>query len=197
MGCLRNDRTGLLQHRGTHGVGAAQIGGRIRQRLQFSVRKHLYYRWNFRQDGFERDISLYRCAAGLVHQVVRLQATEPRRKRHHEAFAQHDAPRAVQVAPHAAREYLQILQQQDGQVQASLGCDERGPDHLQLEQAVISMLAGDVFDNRGVRWRLRVFRVVYALTALGMAPRALAGWLRRRRQVGEGFSGDTLQGGNP
>ena len=69
--------------------------------------------------------------------------------------------------------------------------------HLQLEQAVISMLAGDVFDNRGVRWRLRVFRVVYALTALGMAPRALAGWLRRRRQVGEGFSGDTLQGGNP
>jgi hypothetical protein len=69
--------------------------------------------------------------------------------------------------------------------------------HLQLEQAVISMLAGDVFDNRGVRWRLRVFRVVYALTALRMAPRALTGWLRRRQQVGERFGGDTLQGGNP
>jgi len=69
--------------------------------------------------------------------------------------------------------------------------------HLQLEQAVISMLAGDVFDNRRVRWRLRVFRVVYALTALRMAPRALAGWLRRRRQVGERFAGDTLQDGNP
>ena len=48
-----------------------------------------------------------------------------------------------------------------------------------------------------VRWRLRVFRLVYALTAASMAPRALAGWLRRRRQVGEGFSGDTLQGRNP
>ena len=69
--------------------------------------------------------------------------------------------------------------------------------HLQLEQAVISMLAGDVFDNKAVRWRLRVFRVVYALTAMRMAPQALAGWWRRRRQVGERFSGDTLQGGNP
>lgn len=69
--------------------------------------------------------------------------------------------------------------------------------HLQLEQAVISMLAGDVFDNAGVRWRLRVFRFIYAMTALRMAPDALRGWLRRRRQVGERFSGDTLQGGNP
>ena len=68
---------------------------------------------------------------------------------------------------------------------------------LQLEQAVISMLAGDVFDNKAVRWRLRVFRLVYALTALQLAPKALRGWLRRRRQVGERFSGDTLQGGNP
>jgi len=69
--------------------------------------------------------------------------------------------------------------------------------HWQLEQAVISMLAGDVFDNTGVRWRLRAFRVVYNLTALRMAPQALAGWLRRRRQVRQRFSGDTLQGGNP
>jgi len=68
---------------------------------------------------------------------------------------------------------------------------------LQLEQAVISMLAGDVFDNRAVRWRLRVFRLVYALTALQLAPQALRGWLRRRRQVGQDFNGDTLQGGNP
>ena len=69
--------------------------------------------------------------------------------------------------------------------------------HWQLEQAVISMLAGDVFDNPGVRWRLRLFRLVYNLTALGMAPQARAGWWRRRRQVGQRFIGDTLQGGNP
>lgn len=63
----------------------------------------------------------------------------------------------------------------------------------QLEQAVISMLAGDVFDNPQVLRRLRVFRMVYALTAIGMAPKALAGWLRRRRQVRVAFADETLQ----
>ncbi len=67
----------------------------------------------------------------------------------------------------------------------------------QLEQAVISMLAGDVFDNRDVRWRLALFRVIYALNAIAIAPRALRGWLTRRRQVGESFAGDTLHEGNP
>lgn len=69
--------------------------------------------------------------------------------------------------------------------------------YWQLEQAVISMLAGDVFDNRAVLRRLRLFRAIYALTALGMAPTALRGWLRRRRQVGVDVRGDTLQPGNP
>jgi len=67
----------------------------------------------------------------------------------------------------------------------------------QVDQAVISMLAGDVFDNPAVLRRLRLFRFVYAMTALRMAPAALQGWWRRRRQVGVTFSGDTLQQGNP
>ena len=66
-----------------------------------------------------------------------------------------------------------------------------------VEQAVISMLAGDVFDNPAVRKRLQVFRLIYALTALRLAPRAFRGWLRRRRAATDGFSGDTLQQGNP
>lgn len=68
---------------------------------------------------------------------------------------------------------------------------------FQVEQAVISMLAGDVFDHPAVLRRLRVFRCIYALTALRMAPAALHGWWRRRRQVGVAFAGDTLQRGNP
>jgi hypothetical protein len=67
----------------------------------------------------------------------------------------------------------------------------------QVEQAVISMLAGDVFDNTKVLRRLRVFRAIYAFTALQLAPSALRGWLRRRRQVDVSVSGDTLQAGNP
>ena len=68
---------------------------------------------------------------------------------------------------------------------------------LQIEQAVISMLAGDVFDNGPVLRRLRLFRMIYAFNALQLAPRAFRGWLRRKRQVGQAFGGDTLQDGNP
>lgn len=68
---------------------------------------------------------------------------------------------------------------------------------FQVEQAVISMLAGDVFDSKPVLRRLRLFRAIYLCTALAMAPAALRGWLRRRRQVGVDVSGDTLQPGNP
>ena len=69
--------------------------------------------------------------------------------------------------------------------------------NFQVEQAVISMLAGDVFDNRAVLRRLRLFRMIYAFKALQLAPRAFHGWLRRKRQVSERFGGDTLQEGNP
>ena len=52
---------------------------------------------------------------------------------------------------------------------------------LQVEQAVVSMLAGDVYDARPVIWRLRLFRFIYAMTALRIAPDALRAWRRRRR----------------
>ncbi|HSR65306.1 MAG TPA: hydroxylase, partial [Xanthomonadaceae bacterium] len=68
---------------------------------------------------------------------------------------------------------------------------------LRVEEAVVSMLAGDVFDARPVLWRLRVFRLVYAVTTLRLAPMALRSWWRRRRQAAVGFNGETLQVENP
>jgi flavin-dependent dehydrogenase len=65
---------------------------------------------------------------------------------------------------------------------------------LQVEQAVVAMLAGDVFDNRAVLRRLRVFRAIYAVSALAMLPRAWRAWRHRRRQAREQFHGDTLHG---
>ena len=70
-------------------------------------------------------------------------------------------------------------------------------DVLQVERAVVSMLAGDVFDARGVLWRLRIFRLIYAITALSMAPKSLRDWWYRRRQARVAFSGDTLQAEQP
>ena len=68
---------------------------------------------------------------------------------------------------------------------------------LQVEQAVISMLAGDVFDAPGVVWRLRIFRVIYAITALRIAPSALRSWWRRKRGIRHDIHGDTLQAESP
>lgn len=68
---------------------------------------------------------------------------------------------------------------------------------FQLQQAVVSMLAGDVFDNPAVTRRLYMFRALYALNAIAIAPQALAGWREHRRRVRAKFSGDTLQEGNP
>ncbi len=67
----------------------------------------------------------------------------------------------------------------------------------QVEQAVISMLAGDVFDNPAVLRKLRVFRVIYALTALRHAPTVVRSWWHRRRERRAGFAGDTLQTEQP
>ena len=67
--------------------------------------------------------------------------------------------------------------------------DSRRPDAL--------LIAGDVFDNREVLLRLRLFKLVYLVVAARLAPRALAGWWKRRRQARATFAGDTLQGGNP
>ena len=73
---------------------------------------------------------------------------------------------------------------------------------LQVEQAVISMLAGDVFDARPVLWRLRVFRVIYALTTLRIAPEAARSWWQRRRDIRRGMrrhaaGGDAMNAAHP
>lgn len=53
---------------------------------------------------------------------------------------------------------------------------------MQVEQGVISMLAGDVFDNRLVLAKLRIFKALYAAFSLGHARHWLADRIDRRRQ---------------
>jgi flavin-dependent dehydrogenase len=54
---------------------------------------------------------------------------------------------------------------------------------LRMEEAMISMLAGDVFHNRGVRWRLAAFKLIYYTSCLGHLRQALSSLRERRRQA--------------
>jgi hypothetical protein len=53
------------------------------------------------------------------------------------------------------------------------------------------MLAGDVFRDNGVHWRLRVFKGIYFATALGDLKAQVHSFLWRRRQARALFSGGT------
>ena len=69
-------------------------------------------------------------------------------------------------------------------------------DVLGVERAVVSMLSGDVFDNAAsVRRRLRIFRLIYALTSVGMAGKSWRNWRTRRRQVAIETLEETLDTG--
>jgi flavin-dependent dehydrogenase len=61
----------------------------------------------------------------------------------------------------------------------------------QLEQGVVSMLAGDLFDTPRVLWRLRLFRLVYALVGLRNWRAWRAGHAYRMAQARAQFTGGT------
>jgi flavin-dependent dehydrogenase len=65
-------------------------------------------------------------------------------------------------------------------------------DVLQVERAMVSMLAGDVFDSPRVWWRLQLFKLIYAATWLTLWRRSLRNERTRKRQVGVVFEGEDL-----
>jgi flavin-dependent dehydrogenase len=62
---------------------------------------------------------------------------------------------------------------------------------LDLERAVISMLAGDVFGAPSIKRRLSAFRLLYYAVSLGRLPAMAAHRRARRRRVDEVFDGGT------
>jgi flavin-dependent dehydrogenase len=65
-------------------------------------------------------------------------------------------------------------------------------DLLQVEQAMVSLLAGDVFSSPRVWWRLQFFKLLYFSTWLSLWQRSLRNDRARRRQVGVEFDGEDL-----
>ena len=58
-----------------------------------------------------------------------------------------------------------------------------------VEDGVISMLAGDVFDSGPVLRRLVFFKAIYAIGGVLQLPRFLADLANRRKQARYAFSG--------
>lgn len=65
-----------------------------------------------------------------------------------------------------------------------------------LEEAIISMLAGDFYRDNGIAWRLRLFKVIYALHCLADVPGALRGLLQLRKRRREAFHGEPVLPGS-
>ena len=63
---------------------------------------------------------------------------------------------------------------------------------FRIEEAVISMLAGDIYGQTPIRSRLLIFRIVYYLSSLKRFPVTLTEYFRRKRNVRIRFSGGTL-----
>jgi flavin-dependent dehydrogenase len=52
-----------------------------------------------------------------------------------------------------------------------------------MQEALLSILAGDLFRNTPIRSRLVGFKVIYYLSALTILPASLRMWLKRRRDI--------------
>jgi flavin-dependent dehydrogenase len=64
---------------------------------------------------------------------------------------------------------------------------------MRVEEAMISMLAGDVFRDGGVRWRLRIFKLLYFIVSITEWRGSWAAFRRRRRQAAMTFTGGTTR----
>ncbi len=64
---------------------------------------------------------------------------------------------------------------------------------LRIEEAVTSVLAGDVYGNPKVDWRLQAFKVLYYLFSLSEWRNALADVRRRAKRASTAFTGGTTE----
>lgn len=57
--------------------------------------------------------------------------------------------------------------------------------HFRLQEAVLSILAGDIYRGTPIGMRIRLFKLIYHLHNLANFKRSIAAWRRRRRIVSE------------
>ncbi|MGH8111596.1 MAG: NAD(P)/FAD-dependent oxidoreductase, partial [Rhodanobacteraceae bacterium] len=129
--------------------------------------------WAFLDPVFSSGVFLSMYSARRALDVVDASLREPRR----------EAALQKRYARHLRQGYARFawfIYRFNSPVMKALFADPRNL--MQVEQGVISMLAGDVFDNRLVLSKLRIFKTIFAITSLMNVRRWAADLADRRRQ---------------
>ena len=105
---------------------------------------------------------------------------EPRRAR----AALRRCARTVRRGP---RQFAWFIYRMTRPAMQSLFMDPRNP--LRVREALLSLLAGDIFADTPIGPSLKAFQAVYVLTALAMPRRSWAAWMRRTRRLGAALHG--------
>ena len=129
--------------------------------------------WAFLDPVFSSGVFLSMYSAQRASAVVDGALREPAREAHlQQGYAKHLKRGYARLAWFICRFNSPVMK--------ALFADPRNL--LQVEQGVISMLAGDVFDNTRVLSKLRIFKTIYALASLADLRRWTAERIDRRRQ---------------
>jgi flavin-dependent dehydrogenase len=129
--------------------------------------------WAFLDPVFSSGVFLSMYSARRALDVVDASLREPRR----------EARLQKHYARHLNQGYARFawfIHRFNSPVMKALFADPRNV--MQVEQGVISMLAGDVFDNKLVLSKLRVFKTIYAIAATLHARRWVSDLRDRHRQ---------------
>ncbi|MBS0381871.1 MAG: tryptophan 7-halogenase [Proteobacteria bacterium] len=129
--------------------------------------------WAFLDPVFSSGVFLAMYSARRALDVVDGALRDPRS----EAALQKNYARHLR---HGYQRFAWFIRRFNSPVMKALFADPRNV--MQVEQGVISMLAGDVFDNRLVLSKLRIFKTIYALSSLANLRRWAADRIDRRRQ---------------
>ncbi|MCG6861994.1 MAG: FAD-dependent oxidoreductase [Chromatiaceae bacterium] len=62
---------------------------------------------------------------------------------------------------------------------------------FRVKQAILSVLAGDIFGKTPIWGSIRIFKAIYYISALATPVRSIRGWLRRKANIR--YVGDTLE----
>ncbi len=129
--------------------------------------------WAFLDPVFSSGVFLSMYSAQKACEVVDGSLREPSR----------EAALQKRYAKHLRKGYARFawfIHRFNSPVMKALFADPRNV--MQVEQGVISMLAGDVFDNKQVLSKLRIFKTIYAIFSVINLRRWAADRIDRRRQ---------------